>query len=70
VRRPTSTVCIVTVVVVLRLLAEALAEGELVGHAELVRSGHRSVIRNAGDLMTLLADDLKSPLAIPEENPT
>jgi len=42
-----------TVTVVLRLLAGPLADGELVGHGEVVATGARSDIRGAQDVIRL-----------------
>lgn len=38
------------VTLVLRLVEERLAEGELAGEAELVRTGERATVRSAGEL--------------------
>jgi hypothetical protein len=42
------------VAVVLRLLPEALAEGRVVGHAEIVDTGERKPIRSAQELVEVL----------------
>lgn len=54
--RPSPTMAAVTVVVILQLLSDALAEGRLVGHAELVRTGERVAIRRTDELVTFLCN--------------
>jgi hypothetical protein len=47
----------VTISLVLRLAPEALAAGRLAGEAELVETGERTVIRDAGELVAFLRRD-------------
>jgi hypothetical protein len=44
----------VTVSVVLRIADAALADGRLAGEAELVATGERAVVRDAGELISFL----------------
>lgn len=55
-RRRPSSVGLVTVPVLLRLLREPLAAGRLVGEAELVETGERILIRDARQLIACLRD--------------
>ncbi len=48
-----------TVVVVLYLVGEALREGRLVGRAELPRTGARTSVRSARDVVSLALSDAR-----------
>lgn len=54
--RPASSVDLVSIAVLLRLLREPLVAGRLVGEAELVDTGERTVVRDAGQLIAYLRD--------------
>lgn len=46
-----------TISVVLRLVDDELAEGRLVGEAQLVESGHVAVFRSLEELLAILRPD-------------
>jgi hypothetical protein len=46
-----------TISVVLRLIESAVASGRLAGEAQLVRSGERTEIRDAAELLAFLQHD-------------
>jgi hypothetical protein len=46
-----------TISVVLRLIESAVASGRLAGEAQLVRSGERTEIRDAAELLAFLQRD-------------
>ena len=50
-----------TVSVVLRLAASALAEGRLAGEVELLGTGRRAVVRDADELVAFLLGERDDP---------
>lgn len=57
------------VAVVLRLLPEALAQGRVVGHVELVDTGERKPIRSTQDLIDLLCGPPTARVAVEDPDP-
>jgi hypothetical protein len=66
--RGVRTVIGVTISVVLRVADAALAAGRLAGEAELVATGERAVVRDAGELISFLrrSPDRGAPGTEPE----
>jgi hypothetical protein len=57
------------VAVVLRLLPEALAQGLVVGHVELVDTGERKPIRSAQELIDVLCEPPTNRVAVADPGP-
>jgi hypothetical protein len=55
----------VTVSVVLRIADAALAAGRLAGEAELVATGERTVVRDAGELIAFLSGSADAGRRVP-----